>query len=102
MRLQIPINRLTFVSPSVNKCRRLLPVTSSSLPPVSYVVPSLEDDEPDEKSTGYEGQDAGGHLKAPREPETVRVWIASHPEVLALETKGIVSKDHDRHHQKHS
>lgn len=69
----------------------------------SDVVASLEDDEPNEESAGEEGQDAGRDLEAPREPKTVVVWVASsNPKVLTLQTKSVIGKHHDGHHEKNT
>jgi len=62
---------------------------------VIFAVAGGEDGQPDDESTGDERQDAGRHLEAPRIPEPVVVGrSATNPEVLALETEGVVGEDH--------
>lgn len=66
------------------------------------VVPGLEDDDPDKETTGDKRQHGGGHLEVPRPRQVVVEGICSaEPEVLALETEGVVSEDHHRHHDEH-
>lgn len=63
---------------------------------------SLQNGQPDKQSSGDEAEDTGSDLEAPGVRQVVVVWVATDPEVLALELECIVRKDHGGHHQKHS
>jgi len=68
----------------------------------SYVIPGLEDDEPDEESSGYDRQDTSSDLETPRVGQVVCIGVASQPEILALQPERIVSEDHHHDHDKHA
>ena len=64
-------------------------------------ISSFENDQPNEEAACDESADTRQKLEYPRPRQVVGVWIvAAHPVVLALQTEGVVRKNHDRHHQK--
>jgi len=58
---------------------------------------------PNDETAGEERQDACGNLKAPRVRQMIFIGItAADPEVFALKSKRIVTKDHSSRHQEHT
>ena len=71
--------------------------------PCLVVVSGLEDNDPDEEAARDEREDGGGDLEVPRPRQVVVEGVcATQPEVLALQTEGVVREDHHGHHDEHS